>query len=382
MPLRVCDYATELDISNNKFKKIPKDINSLYTMQKIDAKYNQLGAIPGTLFRLKELRQVDLSSNLIKKIPPTLPKATGLLDFDLRENKIRALPAAINKAKSILRFDVSNNIIKTFRKQAYELTGSLDISRNRLNGLPPIGAKQKATLKKLDASYNTISKLPQTIDRVSFLRRLDLSNNNITHVPESFGNLRYLNYLDMSNNDIEEIPNSICQLKYNLVELYLSNNKISKFPKDIDEYKKLRVLDLSANQLVKIPRKFAMNQSIKHVNLSKNQLEDISPVTDSLLIHFLDISENCIPEIPETIKNLVYLETLLASHNQIRSVSDDPRNSFFTLLNKRELFVSLTVLELVSLNMDELPKAIPNLRLLEELYFDDNNVTQFPEVDS
>lgn len=57
-----------LDLSNNKIKKIPKEIKYLKNIRKINLKNNQIDHIPEEIKYLKKIKELDLSFNNIKNV--------------------------------------------------------------------------------------------------------------------------------------------------------------------------------------------------------------------------------------------------------------------------------------------------------------------------
>lgn len=77
-------------------------------------------------------------------------------------------------------------------------------------------------LKMLDASYNPIEQLPDSIVHLKKVVELNLRNfKKLQKLPEQFGKMESLKWFDASRSAIEQLPDTFAGL-INLVNLYLS----------------------------------------------------------------------------------------------------------------------------------------------------------------
>ena len=81
------------------------------------------------------------------------------------------------------QIDVSKNQVRSVKKNFYKPPIELDISDNRLKKLPAAKSKKKNCIHSINASRNSLSKLPASINSLACMTRLDLSNNNLQEVP-------------------------------------------------------------------------------------------------------------------------------------------------------------------------------------------------------
>lgn len=74
----------------------------------------------------------------------------------------------------------------------------------------------------LDASYNPIEQLPDSIVHLKKVVELNLRNfKKLQKLPEQFGKMESLKWFDASRSAIEQLPDTFAGL-INLVNLYLS----------------------------------------------------------------------------------------------------------------------------------------------------------------
>ncbi|KAF8114983.1 hypothetical protein N665_0030s0032 [Sinapis alba] len=223
----------------------------------------------------------------------------------------------------------------------------LSMANNSISGVLPSNLGSFKSLQFLDLSDNLLSSsLPKEIGRSLSLKNLSLAGNNFSgEVPESLGGLISLQSLDMSRNSFSgPLPKSLTMLN-DLLYLNLSSNGFTgKIPRGFELVSSLQVLDLhgnsfdgnldgmfflstnasyvdfSGNRLVTTSGKLlpGVSESIKHLNLSHNQLEGSLTSGFQLFqnLKVLDLSYNQLSgELPGF--NYVYdLQVLKLSNNR------------------------------------------------------------------
>ena len=96
-------------------------------------------------------------------------------------------PRPINQSSSECcalgrQIDVSKNQVRSVKKNFYKPPVELNVSDNRLKKLPTAKSKKKNFIHSIDASHNSLSKLPPRVNSLVCMTRLDLSNNNLNEV--------------------------------------------------------------------------------------------------------------------------------------------------------------------------------------------------------
>lgn len=143
---------------------------------------------------------------------------------------------------------------------------TLDLGHNHLTSLPEsIGAL--VNLQKLDLSYNQLTSLPESIGALANLQKLYLYYNQLTSLPESIGALASLHTLWLTVNQLSSLPESIGHLN-SLQRLYLCYNQLTSLPESIVSLSSLREIYLSGNCLRKNELRVSLESIASLDNLS------------------------------------------------------------------------------------------------------------------
>ena len=179
------------------------------------------------------------------------------------------------------------------------------------------------------------------------VRAISLSNWKPESLPESIKNLEKLKYLNLSCNELKILPTSV------------------------DELSQLKFLDLGWNKFQSIPGFLAKVKSVKNfrLDLDHNEIKSIPHWIDNLELHYLNLRDNQIKVIPDSIGNLKSLEYLDLRENQIELIPESIG-----------LNVSLKVLWLSNNKIKNIPGSIGSLKLLEVLDLENNYIQEIPET--
>ncbi|CAA2954581.1 receptor 12 [Olea europaea subsp. europaea] len=332
-------FLEELSLKNNKFHGgIPKSFGNLSHLYSLDISYNELnGPLPDNK-KLNEfhpqglglpssLQRLDLSSNKFKRLPEGIEKlselrvlvmASNLLDDTITESYLSNLAnlTFLDLSFNSLVFNLSSDWIPPFQMQEMQL------SRNHLGPHFPNWIRTQNSLGQLDISFAGISDiLPDWLWNMPSLKYLVLSHNNIRgQIPNLPSNLVPLGTVDLSYNNLS---GPIPLFLFHYRNLQLSNNMFSgsilhlcTIPKGIS------MLDLSYNQLAGELPNCWMNISdhLIILDLANNNFSGKIPLTlgtlDQLLVLHLR-KNNFVGELPSTMRNFSRLIMLDVGDNKL-----------------------------------------------------------------
>lgn len=160
---------------------------------------------------------------------------------------------------------------------------------------------------------------------------------------------------------------------------------------DMTECSQLRKLDLTGNQLSTVDSLKGLRDvatSLVYLNLSNNGMVDMDVVEDMPQINVLNVSNNKIDRILQSVNKLTQLRALILGHNQIKTIEHiDTLEQLNTLVVSHNQIKDipkmplLTEMAKISAAHNKISK-IPDLSMygkLKELRLNDNRITTIPE---
>ena len=236
-----------------------------------------------------------------------------------------------------------------------------------------------------------LTKIPPEIFELEWLEKIDLSGNNIVELPNlllHFPQLRSFGFRWEKNKPIPDWINRVSELKVDLSQFNISDI----LPYFIFYLTNLNTLNLNNNQLTSVPESITRLTNLNTLNLNNNQLtsipESITRLTNLTTLH---LSYNKLTSIPESITRITNLNKLHLNNNQISSVpgSINRITNLNTLdLSYNQLIVvpesithltNLTTLNLINNKLISVPKSITRLTNLTTLHLNNNQLTSVPE---
>lgn len=214
--------------------------------------------------------------------------------------------------------------------------------------------------------------------------RLDLSQQQLKEIPKYAGKkLDKFQEIDLSQNQVKNLPHGLTKLSI----LNLSGNQLKvlspEITKALDTYTSLSDLNLSHNGIAQFQDCLPGMKSLKVLNLSRNELCDVSISTP---LKELSLAKNLIPEMPTRLPQS--LRKLDLDFNRILNVeiSFEKLESLSIVMNGLASFSSsarLPNLKVLNLNMNDLC-GLPDMRIvtpkLEILTADMNSLEEIPHL--
>ncbi|KAL7212367.1 hypothetical protein ACSBR2_015117 [Camellia fascicularis] len=327
-------FLSYFNISNNTFHgHLPGELARLHRLNVVDFGDNNFGGgVPSWFGNLPKLQYLRLANNSFTGlVSPSIGNISTLESLNLRSNFLEGrVPEEIGhlpKLKTLL------------------------MGYNNLSGSLPPTFFNISSLQWIEFRYNMLSgRLPE--DLCVFLPKLEflrLSDNEFDgQIPPTLGECKELQFLSLSYNKFSGfIPKAIGNLTL-LQILYLGGNNFKGLiPEEIGELPNVRELVLSANNLMgAIPTSIFNISSLQIMSLTENNLSSNLPPSikfwlPNLSILYLGVNK-LTGIIPESISNASKLIDLDLGYNAF---------------------------------MGSIPKSLGNLRLLQFLNLQTNNLT-------
>ncbi|CAJ1063401.1 transforming growth factor beta activator LRRC32 isoform X3 [Xyrichtys novacula] len=347
------NHLTELDLSKNSITCIT-DFN-LCNLKVLNLSKNSLEFFQSTgSTDLYGLQFLDLSENKMHYFP-LLPKNNVLRHLDVSRNQLQSLnvTGSLDRRTTMILYylrylDMSYNQLQTIPESFFNCMGSLEVlnvSNNCINSFSITNPELLKTVKTINLSYNSLQSLTfgkntlpsleelflqgndltildhQIFQRLPSIKHLHLQENDLEicdasqnhkNPPEcvSFSSIPNLQFLYLSENSLQTLPSnafvntplklldlslnpgldmhkdSLSGLESSLAHLILRENNISSLNIDLSSLRSLKHIDLSTNQLTTLPM-WNQESSIESLNLQNNNLVTLEPSTMLALEHSL-----------------------------------------------------------------------------------------------
>lgn len=307
------DKISRLDLSGRALETLPENFGLLTGLVALNLGANKLSTLPQSFEKLSSLSNLDLRRNCFEVIPSSLA-SLSLRSLNLSGNKLQDV-SALKSCKELRVLDLSaNNITK--------LENFLSISNQ---------------LRTLNLSCNLIKDIENFTENLGAVERLNLRSNIITHIPKSINSLESIEELDFSSNAIKSIDDAFFDLDVEVIDL--SSNALEKLTLysleslerlilDENNFESLDIEDYFAPYLREFScdscnlKEFLLpeSESLETLCYSSNEISVLPKEVGQYgkLIE-LDIADNNIVSLPDSLANLVYLQTFYAQGNPLNN---------------------------------------------------------------
>lgn len=218
------EKITKFTLQGLRLKVVPKCINRLTNLTKLDFTFNNITKIPDFVFDLVNLEYLDFSFNAIDYVSnsDSINKLVNLTHLNFENNNISDISISLPKLKYLY---LSNNKLK-------KINLNFDVMTN---------------LEELVLQGNRITNLPEKICSMPQLKTIVVSFNNIHFLPRNFDDFKNLGYLDICGNPFSDFPN--IQNLHNLEFLDVNFDKLLTLPHNITELTNLKLLKMRGNDV-------------------------------------------------------------------------------------------------------------------------------------
>jgi Leucine-rich repeat (LRR) protein len=283
-------------------------------------------------------------------------------------------------ARSVLRLSIcllSFVFCRCAAAQCYETLDDLhhgskthkvvDLSNKGLSGIPDY-VLNDPSIELLDLSRNKIKTLPHGLYKMKGLRALILEENPVTSLPDDLSQLTALQYLNLNYSKFSELPVGIYTIP-NLTELTLFLSKIQRVPKGLSRLKHLKCIQLGQSSIKNFDSEFPVLPQLKQLELYMTQLVAIPDLALFPSLEILDLRNDPIEEIPNSVGSLHFLRELILAGTNIHILP--PTLGQVT---------TLTDLDLGYMNqLESLPKGLGVLGSLQSLKISRTRLQGLPE---
>ncbi|XP_068086048.1 chaoptin [Anabrus simplex] len=343
----------KLRLARNKLTRFNSDVfQGAENLDHLDLSENFLTEVPSVALKVfTSLKHLNLSSNSIKSLEgANLGAQPDLQQLDLSRNGLATVtPGAFLGLRQLRVLDLSVNSLRTVDDDVFEGLENLEylsLLDNNVLLVPASALGHLPKLALLQMDYNRIAALSGDILRsvADRIQSLSLARNVVRELPaNSFQEFKQLVSLDLSGNLLLNVAAATFSgLEGTLVELKLGQNRITALTGTPISLPELKLLDLSRNQLNEVSRTaFSMLPSLLHLNLSYNPQLALLPtsVLHSLPhLAILDMSVTGLKQLPqEFFQHNTALEEVYLRGNSIQEITD---GAFHNLQNLTSIDLS------------------------------------------
>jgi internalin A len=173
-----------------------------------------------------------------------------------------------------------------------------------------------ASIEDLDIFNNELTIIPESMARLKNLKRLTCSMNKLTRLDDVFNKLPNLLYLDSSKNRITSISDSIFFNK--LKEININDNELTNF--SFDHFSNnIETIKAGFNQIESLSINHNLN-NLTTLELYSSKISNLNGLFEFLPgLEYVDLSDNNIRDIPDSIFSLPHLKHLILTGNPLSS---------------------------------------------------------------
>lgn len=125
---------------------------------------------------------------------------------------------------------------------------------------------------------------------------------------------------------LTQFPSEILDLADSLEILDLSNNALKSLPDDFGRLKNLKAVFFANNQFEEIPEVLAQCPQLNIIGFKSNQIQRIGETALPSILRWLILTQNQLEQLPKAIGNLRQLQKLMLAGNRLSSLPDEMEN--------------------------------------------------------
>ena len=298
-----------------------ENVKHLSDLEVLDVHDNALASLPAPLCELLHLRILDVSGNRLASLPFAALAQLPLTVIVASRNRLNGtlLPASVGELSKLQTLDVSNNALNSLTEESIFRMPSLqylNVSSNKLSHLPDVTGWRK--LLTLNAEQNRLTSIPEGLFSLTTLKNVELTGNSLSKLDNRLGLMDSLNILRVANNPLRErrfLTMNAEDLKQALRERLSPEERLAA------GLEKEAIIDeQSPQQSPAWPVKAGGILDRSSTKLQTLDVSDLEAVAASNAIRSLILHHNLLTHLPTSITILsATLTTLDLSHNNLRS---------------------------------------------------------------
>ena len=266
---------------------LPPSINCMKALTALDLQGHRLDALPSTFADLHHLTDISLSRNKFSSFPLVLLSLIGLKRLNMSYNIMTELPDESGQLYKLQVLDMSHNRLRRLPVSLWSVDGlrELMIAGNPLDSVGEASIVKRTHLWRLVLPFDVLSLFD--LASLSSLSQLTLTSQTeknqyfLPSMPAKMMELQYLTELEACFIGLVTIPDDICSIT-SLRHVDVSSNQLECLPPNIGRLTRLRSLDASENKITSVPGQLWKINSLSHVSLANNLLTEIDPPADYL----------------------------------------------------------------------------------------------------
>ncbi len=324
------------DLSMNNLTTLPSSLPALAAITRLDLGDNPFSHLPAVLRTFVALEELYLAGCPIPTLPDWLPDLHRLRILDLADTAIPAVPDGLRSLPSLQVLSLSGLPLTA-------LPPWLDACALRmliLHGLPLCdltSLRTCTTLEHLDLSAMGLTHVPDWIRTLPRLQYLNLSGNPITDLPAWLGELP-LTTLDLDGTQLQHCPDweAWTTLRHlnlggkhhdptlfagafpaSLISLELCNTALTAIPPMVRHLSALETFRFENGDTLSVPAWLLEDLPLKTLKLQNMRITDMPPLSQSIALEQLSITNGFLPSWPMLGDNTPHLRTIDFSETRI-----------------------------------------------------------------
>lgn len=288
------------------------------------------GHMPAAIGQLTELVEIYLGThndlNLLE-FDPSIGRASNSAErLENHKEYLHLIHPATQMAEPIARALAENNI-KIRETELYDKYTESQLINSK--------SGHQNTIQPMDMIHgklcNGLLSLPEEFCNLVNLEKVNIANGMLTELPKNLGNLKSVTDFELYNCSLmKEFPMQIADLP-SVQAINISNNA-QWTAEEVDRgmaalangacASEVQIIYARENNLTAITEDFSNFKSLHMLDLSYNQIEEVAPMGDDIMIAELYLDHNRIEKLPQNLCSINNLETFSAQYNKMKLFPD------------------------------------------------------------